>query len=234
MRNLCLLNVIAPRDSEEQLLSFFDAHDVRTITCIPCEGTAGKNLLSLLGLENTEKVFMYAMTTHPNAKKLMRAMISELGLEMPGRGVTFTIPVGSIAGASSLNHFTNGQDIILGEVNEMSQTFLYDLIIAISNRGHAATVMDAARSAGAMGGTIIHARGTNPQSDNTFFGLSIAEEKDMLVILCAANQKATLMRAIMEQAGVNSPAHTVMFALPVDSVAGLQSVIAAAGGEAIE
>ena len=37
------------------------------------------------------------------------------------------------------------------------------------------------------------------------------------------------MRAIMEKAGVNSPAHTVMFSLPVDSVAGLQSVIAAAG-----
>ena len=229
MRDLCLLNVIAPRDTEEQLLSFFDTHNVYTITCIPCQGTAGKNLLSLLGLENTEKVYMYAMTNRPNAKKLMRAMISELGLEMPGHGVAFTIPVGSIAGASSLNHFTDGQNIILGEVNEMSQTFLYDLIVAISNRGHAATVMDAARSAGAMGGTIIHARGTNPQGDNTFFGLSIAEEKEMLIILCAANQKAALMRAIMEKAGVNSPAHTVMFSLPVDSVAGLQSVIAAAG-----
>ncbi len=229
MRDLCLLNVIAPRDTEEQLLSFFDTHNVHTITCIPCEGTAGKNLLSLLGLENTDKVFMYAMTTRPNAKKLMRAMISELGLEMPGHGVSFTIPVGSIAGASSLNHFTDGQNIILGEVNEMSQTFLYDLIVAITNRGHAPTVMDAARSAGAMGGTIIHARGTNPQGENSFFGLSIAEEKDMLIILCAANQKTALMRAIMEKAGVNSPAHTVMFALPVDSVAGLQSVIAAAG-----
>jgi nitrogen regulatory protein PII len=111
----------------------------------------------------------------------------------------------------------------------MSQTFLYDLIVAITNRGHAPTVMDAARSAGAMGGTIIHARGTNPQGETSFFGLSIAEEKDMLIILCAANQKTALMRAIMEKAGVNSPAHTVMFALPVDSVAGLQSVIAAAG-----
>lgn len=229
MRDLCLLNVIAPRDTEEQLLSFFDTHNVHTNTCIPCEGTAGKNLLSLLGLENTEKVFMYAMTTRPNAKKLMRAMISELGLEMPGHGVAFTIPVGSIGGASSLNHFTDGQNIILGEVNEMSQTFLYDLIVAITNRGHAPTVMDAARSAGAMGGTIIHARGTNPQGENTFFGLSIADEKDMLIILCAANQKAALMRTIMEKAGVNSPAHTVMFSLPVDSVAGLQSVIAAAG-----
>ena len=230
MRDLCLLNVIAARDTEEQLLSFFDEHHVYAVTCIPCKGTASQSLLSLLGLEKTEKVIMYAMTTKTNAKKLMRAMIRELGLEMPGRGVAFTIPVGSVGGASSFNHLTDGQHIILGEVNEMPQTFLYELIIAISNRGYAATVMDAARSAGAMGGTIIHARGTNPQGQNNFFGLSIADEKDMLIILTAANQKAALMRAIMEQAGAHSPAHTVMFSLPVESVAGLQSVIAAAAG----
>jgi len=229
MHDLCLLNVIVPREDDEQLHSFFEAHNVHTVNCIPCAGTAGKNLLSLLGLEETEKSFLYAMTTRPNAKKLMRAMVSELGLDMAGSGVAFTIPIGSIGGASTLKHFTGGQNIILGEVNEMPQTFLYDLIIAIANHGHSETVMDAARSAGAMGGTVIHARGTNPQGENRFFGLSIADEKDMLVILCASNQKNALMRAIMEKAGVDSPAHTVMFSLPVESVAGLRSVMVAAG-----
>ena len=37
------------------------------------------------------------------------------------------------------------------------------------------------------------------------------------------------MRAIMDQAGIESPAHTVMFTLPVESVAGLKSIMAAAG-----
>ena len=111
----------------------------------------------------------------------------------------------------------------------MPKDFLYELIIAIVNRGHVDEVMDAARNAGAMGGTVLHAKGTNPNGENRFFGLSIADEKEMLMILTAANQKTTLMRAIMEKAGVQSPAHTVMFTLPVESVAGLRSVMVAAG-----
>ena len=229
MHDLCLLNVIVRRDHDELLGRFFELNGVNTVTTLLCQGTASKKLLSLLGLEETEKICKYAMTTRSSAKKLMNSLISELGLNMPGSGVAFTVPVGSIAGASSLNYLTDGQEIILGEVSQMTPTFPYELIIAIANRGHADTVMDAARSAGAMGGTVIHAKGTNPYGENRFFGVSIADEKEMLMILTAACQKTAIMRAIMDQAGVESPAHTIMFTLPVESVAGLKSVMAAAG-----
>ncbi len=229
MQELCLLNVIVMRDQSEQLLRFFSAHDVETVMSLLCEGTAGKKLLDLLGLEETEKELFYAMTTRSRAKKLMKAMVSEIGLDMPGGGVAFITPVSSLAGASSLRYLTEGQNIILGEVKEMPATYLYELIIAIANRGHVDSVMDAARSAGAMGGTVLHAKGTNPDGENRFFGLSIADEKEMILILTAANQKADIMRAIMDKAGVQSPAHTIMFSVPVESVAGLRSVMAAAG-----
>lgn len=231
MHDLCLLNVIVRRDQDEQVIDFFQEHGVCSITAMLCQGTASKKLLSLLGLEETEKAFLHVMTTRSRAQKLMRSMISEMGLDMPGNGVAFTVPVSSIAGASSLKYFTEGQDIILGEVSQMTPTFPYELIIAIANRGYADTVMDAARSAGAMGGTVIHAKGTNPYGENRFFGVSIADEKETLLILTAANQKADIMRAIMDQAGVKSPAHTVIFTVPVESVAGLKSVMAAAGVE---
>ena len=229
MHDLCLLNVIVKRDHDQQLCCFFEEHGIKTVTTLLCQGTAGKKLLSLLGLEETEKVLQYVMTTRSRAKQLMNGMVSELGLDMPGNGMAFTVPVGSIAGVSSLKHLTDGQDIILEEVSQMTPTFPYELIIAIANRGHADTVMDAARSAGAMGGTVIHAKGTNPYGENRFFGVSIADEKEMLMILTAACQKTAIMRAIMDQAGVESPAHTIMFTLPVESVAGLKSVMAAAG-----
>lgn len=229
MYDLCLLHVIVRRGHDEPLIAFFQEHNVETMTSIPCEGTASKKILSLLGLEETGKLYMYVMTTRRRAKQLMKAMVSELGLDMPGTGVAFTTPVTSIAGSSSLKHFISGQDIILEEVNDMPNAFPYELIIAIANRGYSDMVMDAARSAGAMGGTVLHAKGTNPDSNANFFGMSIADEKEMLMILTAACQKADIMRAIMEQAGVRTPAHTVMFSLPVESVAGLRSVMEAAG-----
>lgn len=229
MHDLCLLCAIVKRDHTELMPAFFQTHGINTVTSLLCEGTAGKKLLDLLGLEETEKALYYVMTTRPRAKRLMTAMIHELGLEIPGHGVVFTVPMGSIGGASSLDYFTHGQNIILGEVKEMPNQYLYELIIAIANRGHVDTVMDAARSAGAMGGTVLHAKGTNPFGENKFFGMSIADEKEMIMILTATNQKTTIMRAIMDQAGVHSPAHTVMFTLPVESVGGLRSVMIAAG-----
>lgn len=229
MHDLCLLNVIVRRDQSEYLSEFMEEHKIDTSLTMLCEGTASKSLLNLLGLERTEKVLSYTMTTFARAKKLMRALVSELGLDMPGGGVAFTVPVSSLAGTSCLRYFTESQDIILGEVNEMP--FAYELIIAIVNRGHVDEVMDAAREAGAMGGTVIHAKGTNPEGANRFFGMSIADEKEMIMILTAAVEKKTIMRAIMDKAGIQSPAHTVMFSLPVESVAGLKSVMAAAGQE---
>lgn len=229
MHDLCLLNVIVRRDQGEYLSEFMEEHKIDSCLTMLCEGTASKSLLNLLGLEKTEKVLSYTMTTYARAKKLMRALVSELGLDMPGGGVAFTVPVSSLAGASSLRYFTESQDIILGEVNEMP--FAYELIIAIVNRGHVDEVMDAAREAGAMGGTVIHAKGTNPEGANRFFGMSIADEKEMILILTAAVEKNTIMRAVMDKAGIQSPAHTVMFSLPVESVAGLKSVMVAAGQE---
>ena len=231
MHDLCLLCVIVKRDQDEHLHSFFRAHQIDAVTSLLCQGTATKKLLNLLGLEETEKCFTFVMTARPRAKKLLSALISDLGLDMPGQGIAFILPVGSIGGASSLRHFTEGQNIILGEVTEMpnQNPLLYELIIALVQRGCSEMVMDAARKAGAMGGTVLHAKGTNPAGENSFFGMSIADEREMLMILSAANQKSTIMRTIMEDAGVNSPAHTIMFTLPVESVAGLRSVMIAAG-----
>ncbi len=229
MHDLCLLSVIVPRDQSDRLAVFWEQHQIGTFFSVLCQGTATRSLLNLLGLEKTEKILAYAMTTFGRAKRLTRALVSEIGLNMPGGGVAFTIPVASVAGASSLNYLTEKQEIILGEVTDMS--FAYELMIAIVNRGHVDDVMDVARQAGAMGGTVLHAKGTSPEGSSRFFGMSIADEKEMLMILTAAVQKKAIMRAIMDQAGIQSPAHTVMFSLPVSSVAGLKSVMAAAGQE---
>lgn len=229
MHDLCMLGVIVNREDEEAFTAFFHRRGLAVVHSALAQGTANARLLSLMGLEKTEKTLLYALAPRMRTKKLLARMVGELGLDMPGGGVAFTVPLGSLAGESSLRYFTQGQEIQDGEVTEMPAAFLYELIIAIANRGHAETVMDAARSAGAMGGTVVHAKGTNPMADNHFFGMSIADEKEMLLILTAARDKSTIMRAIMEKAGVRSPAHTVMFTLPVESVAGLKSVMEAAG-----
>lgn len=76
-----------------------------------------------------------------------------------------------------------------------------------------------------IGGAIIHAKGTGTDFTARFFGVSIATEKDMALIVISHRDKDAIMRAIMEKAGIHSQAHTALVTLPVESVVGLTSVM---------
>ena len=95
------------------------------------------------------------------------------------------------------------------------------LIITIVDKGNTDMVMDAAREAGAGGGTTIKAKGTGAGAQK-FFGLSLAEEKEMLFIVTPTDKKKDIMKAIMQNAGIDSKAHSLVFSLPVTETAGFR------------
>ena len=64
----------------------------------------------------------------------------------------------------------------------------YELLVAIANQGCIDTVMDVARSVGAGGGTVIHAKGTGMETAEKFLGVSLAAEKEIILIV---NKKRT-------------------------------------------
>lgn len=78
----------------------------------------------------------------------------------------------------------------------------HELIVVISQQGYTDVIMDAARGAGAYGGTVIHAKGTAGEVANKFMGVTIADEKEIVYIVSKANEKNAIMKAIMEQAGL--------------------------------
>ena len=79
--------------------------------------------------------------------------------------------------------------------------FEHELITVILNEGYSDFVMDAARAAGAGGGTVLHAKGTGGTRGEKFFSVSLADEKDMIYIIAHKDEKAAIMRSINEQAG---------------------------------
>ncbi len=91
----------------------------------------------------------------------------------------------------------------------------YSLVMAITERGNADVVMDAARSVGA-GGTVIHAKGTGCDYVTKFFGISIADEKDIVYIVAKKRDKDAIMKAIMQRTGTQSKYRTAVFSLPVE------------------
>ena len=82
--------------------------------------------------------------------------------------------------------------------------------------------MDAAREAGAHGGTVLHARGTGMERAEKFLGISLASEKDITLIVTKTAGKNAIMQSVMEKAGMETQAQSIVFSLPVTSTAGLR------------
>ena len=55
-----------------------------------------------------------------------------------------------------------------------------------------------------------------------FLGVSLAEEKEIILIVAKTSQKNEIMKAIMEQAGLESKEKAIVFSLPVTGTVGVR------------
>ena len=102
--------------------------------------------------------------------------------------------------------------------------FAYEMIVCVVNSGFSDAVMSAAREYGARGGTVLSARGTANQESETFFGISIQPEKEVVLILVPTKIKDDILHAIYEKVGLATPGQGIAFTLPVENAVGLPSL----------
>lgn len=216
------LIIVTDRDSVEDYLEFLKSEGVINVVEKFGEGTASKSTLDLFGLERRGKVMLECIVAGESESRIIAGLRSKLNIEAIGNGIAMFIPVDCIGGSSSKRHFIGE---VRSENKEMENMELSKnvLIITIVDKGNTELVMDAAKTAGATGGSVIHAHGTGTEVAK-FFGVTISEEKDMIHIVASREKRDQIIKAIMEKAGVNTPAHGIIYCLPVDSVAGISSL----------
>lgn len=103
----------------------------------------------------------------------------------------------------------------------MENQRVYDLILTIVNRGFADNVIDAAKSAGAHGGTVLYARGTGIHEVEKFFSITIQPEKEIVLNLVKHEDTQKIMHAIVENAGLKTEGKGLSFSLPVAEAVGI-------------
>ena len=89
----------------------------------------------------------------------------------------------------------------------------YEMILCVVNAGFSDDVMDAAREAGARGGTVIHARGTANKEAESFFHITIQPDKDVVMMIVPADIKDKVLHAIYQSAGLKSEGQGIAFSL---------------------
>ena len=98
----------------------------------------------------------------------------------------------------------------------------YEMIFCIINSGFSETVMDAAREAGARGGTVIRARGTAGKEAEELFKITIHPDKEVIMILVPKDIKDAVLEAVYRSAGMNTAGQGIAFSVAVNKTVGLQ------------
>lgn len=188
------------------------------------EGTAPNEMLELLGLGGTERIMLLGLLPQPFARGMLLRLRSELCLAGASNGIACTT---AVSGASSLlfailtaQGGVNAVPAQKKDVIPMSDT-RYSMILAIVDQGYSDSVMEAARPAGAMGGTVVSSRWLPNEETMRFWNISVQQEKEIVVILAEEEKKHAIMQAIGEHCGVRSEAHGVVLSVPVEDVVGM-------------
>lgn len=223
MGSLYLMTTIVDRKIVNKFIDLYKENSLNVRFWALGLGTASNDILDYLGLDNPEKAVAFSVLEENSWLDIKKQLQKKLQIDAPGGGIAFITPLSSIGGKKALQFLLENQDYQKQEESTLKNT-THDLIIVIAEQGYTNLIMDAARAAGARGGTVIHAKGTGMEAAEKFMGVSLAAEKEIIFIVSKTEEKNAIMQAIMKDAGLDSKAKAIAFSVPVTDTAGLRLV----------
>jgi len=204
------------------------------LTVIPARGTVSNEMLNMLGLERRQYTVIEMLAPAEQTLMTIGTLAAQFQMEKPGHGIIFSIPAIRGKGVAAMFRLRDDyrqkmglSPVPLPEIanskksEEISMLYEYELLHIIVKSGYADEAMDAAKAAGAQGGTIIHGRGIGIRENTKLFGVAIEPEKDILMVLVKQEESAAIMAAITEKVGLDKPGHGIAFAMPVGCTMGI-------------
>ena len=218
---LNLVMTILDRNKIETMEDVIKSLDLPMTLTMLGRGTATMEVLSIYGLLATQKAIVSTVADAEQTRKLMRAAKQRMYIDVPGNGIMLSVPLKSIGGGRTMAYLTDNKP---SSGNHPEMTFEHELIYVIANEGCSDLVMAAARPAGAGGGTVLTGKGTGSKKAQKFLGITLIDEKEIIMIVAPSNKKTDIMKAIIKEAGPGTPASAICFSLPVTEVVGLRTL----------
>lgn len=204
-----LVAAVVPRGKAEALSREARGAGAGGGTIVMARGASESAFLRFLALGETSKEIALAIVPAAVKRQVIGALVAATERERKNFGELFTI--------DAADFFKPNQSEEGGGAMERDETAKdggsaeRELITVIANSGYADDIMDAARAAGAEGGTVINARGTADPSDEKFFGMEIVPEKDMVEILAKTGDAQRIFDAIKALPCLSKPGSGVAF-----------------------
>lgn len=221
-RSYRMLVLIATKKLSEMATELFSTSGVHVQYRLNAKGTASSEIMDTLGLGSVDKYLLILTLPTEIANKTLKRLHSELRLDAVNSGIAFTMPITGVS-RILLNIMDDEQNNSEagGKGESIMNDTTYTLISAVVDRGFSGEVMEAARAAGAGGGTVVHSRGIQSEKAMGFWGLGVGAEKEIVLILASVENKSKIMTAISEKCGMHSDAKGMVMSLPIDAVMGI-------------
>ncbi|MDR2485357.1 MAG: hypothetical protein LBD55_08180 [Treponema sp.] len=188
------------------------------------KGTANSEILDLLGIGASDKAMILCLEQDFMVPMLLKGVRQKLGAQSAGAGIAFTVPLSAInQPILQILKETVHPNLTNDKKEEKMSEIKNDVIISIINQGYSDEFMTVAREAGARGGTVFSARGLTNNKPVKFFGVSIQDEKEIIIILAGRDKRTPIMQALSKAYGITSQADGIIFSLPVDEVMSLNA-----------
>ncbi len=212
--------IVNPKLSE-RATKIFNENNVPMHYALHGEGTVSSEMMDILGMVSAEKHILIGILPKGFADEIMRTLRKELKLGIPDSGIVFSF---GVSGANALllrmlQPLENDEKTVERKDETTVSDMKYALVAAIVNQGGSEAVMDAARTAGATGGTVLRSRRIGDIA--AVWGLSVQEERDIVLIVAPTDKKLDIMQAIGEKCGVHSETKGIVISVPLDNVLGL-------------
>lgn len=204
-------------------------------------GTAGSDIMALLGLDNVDKDVVLSLVSAADLPDMLGDIAGRRFIRTVGKGIAFTLPLSGIGALFEAALTQRMEKDLEKEDAPMEQEIPVNtpqpeaspkeaqppkqdpyrseglsLVLAIANPGYTDTIMERAKAAGATGGTVIYARGVGHDGASRFLGITLQSDKEIIAILTPAEQRLPIMQAVNQGFGLRAEAKAVVFSLPVE------------------
>ena len=225
--DLKLVFFIVDWDRLKVISEVFEKDDVGFHFISKGSGTASSEVLHLLGIGASDKAVVICLEQPTMVPILLQGVRKKLGFNSPGAGIAFTVPLSGINGPI-LRVFNQPDKNAAAEATPSghkhhSGEYANELIVSVVNQGCCDELMNTARKVGALGGTVLNARGRSGSAVK-LFGISVQDEKELILILSNREKREPIMRAIYQAHGQDSHAQGIVFSMPVDNVMSLAAL----------
>ncbi|MCC5895886.1 MAG: P-II family nitrogen regulator [Alkalibacterium sp.] len=167
------------------------------------KGTIINPFLNFLSLYDEKKEVVLMIANREIAGNTLNKLNKKFKFDRPHHGIAFTTSTVEVIGSRS--------SILKQGKSQVVDQPLYQIIVTIVDRGKADDVVEAAKSAGSRGGTIINARGSGVDETTKLFNMEIEPEKEMVIILAKNDSTESIISSISEKLKINKPGNGIIY-----------------------